>query len=213
MDEFAKGNPEIVSQTEELLFLLWRVCSITAHPSCKLTVSAIVSIQQIHEYCREAAILCMRSHPNVGLALVRLACELSRDVIRMAADARAEAVWNEKTTKKQAYRDKFKFNLPKERILFDIYKISSEFGVHGHRKLTNKTGEVLKIYEEDYVILQTSKEFIISCLKFNLATMHAFVLLFLNEHERYLKGSIDDPAIWQYWIEIAEEVREIEIVF
>jgi hypothetical protein len=85
---FRSSHPYAASQTQELLWLEWVLFSLVCHSSASFTSLTAYSVNQVHEYHREASLLCMRGRPNIGLALTRMACELSRDVLRFARDHR-----------------------------------------------------------------------------------------------------------------------------
>ena len=65
---------------------------------------------------------------------MRLAAELSRDVIRIADDEKLRVVWLERENKPNEYRKHFKFTeqSPDEEAVHMVYKFASKFGVHGH---------------------------------------------------------------------------------
>ena len=142
LEAFRNSHPEVASQTQELLRLEWVLFSLISHGSECFTAFTPYCVQQIHEYHREAALLCMRGPANTGLALTRMACELSRDVLRLARDKQAEASWSSRRIDFKKYKDLFKFHKdsPAEKMLFDVYKMSSDFGVHGHILFTEPHG-------------------------------------------------------------------------
>ncbi|RLC70157.1 MAG: hypothetical protein DRI81_19480 [Chloroflexi bacterium] len=90
--------------------------------------------QTVLNYQTQSVILILQHDLNTGLALLRMAAELSRDVhVIGSADARL-SLWMEKNKKRHEYRKTFRFNrsLPQAEIVFGVYNLCSSFGVHGH---------------------------------------------------------------------------------
>ena len=90
--------------------------------------------QTVLDYQTQSVILILQHNLNTGLALLRMAAELSRDVHVIGSDEARLSLWMEKNEKRREYQKTFKFNrsLPQAQIVFDIYKLCSAFGVHGH---------------------------------------------------------------------------------
>ena len=68
------------------------------------------------------------------LTLLRLAAELSRDVVRIADSEKMLTIWLERENKPNEYKKHFKFasHSPDEEAVHTVYKFASKFGVHGH---------------------------------------------------------------------------------
>jgi hypothetical protein len=90
--------------------------------------------QKVLHYQTQSLFLLLQSQLDAGFALLRLASELSRDVIRIADDKEMLAIWTDREDRSKEYRNLFKFdaNSPDEELVFNIYKFASKFGVHGH---------------------------------------------------------------------------------
>jgi len=90
--------------------------------------------QTVFDYQVQSIILILQHKLDAGLALLRMAAELSRDVYSIGNNQTKLDLWMEKNDKNREYRDSFKFDqtLPQAKMVFDIYKLCSAFGVHGH---------------------------------------------------------------------------------
>ena len=93
--------------------------------------------QKVLHYQTQSLFLLLQSQLDAGFALLRLAAELSRDVIRIADDEKVLAIWLERETKPNEYKKRFKFmlNVPDEEAVHTVYKFASKYGVHGHRTI------------------------------------------------------------------------------
>jgi hypothetical protein len=91
--------------------------------------------QKVLHYQTQSLFLLLQSQLDAGFALLRLASELSRDVIRIADDEKILAIWLQRENKPNEYKKRFKFiqNSPDEKAVHTVYKFASKFGVHGHQ--------------------------------------------------------------------------------
>lgn len=211
LETFHSSHPKITSQTQEFLWLEWVLFSLISHSTESFTAFTPYCVQQIHEYHREAALPCMRGPANIGLALPRMACELSRDVLRLARDKQVEASWSSRKTDFRKYKDLFKFrkDSPAERMLFDVYKMSSSFGVHGHILFTEPI-RVVQHVGRDFVRLRPEEYFTLTCLSLNIVAIHAFIMAFLLEHGQVFLNA-EDPVINEDARKLSRDVCAVSI--
>ncbi len=91
--------------------------------------------QKVLHYQTQSLFLLLQAQLDAGFALLRLAAELCRDVIRIADDEKMLAIWLRRETQPNEYKKRFKFilNSSDEEAVHTIYKFASKFGVHGHQ--------------------------------------------------------------------------------
>ena len=97
-------------------------------------VHRLVMWQTVLDYQIQSIILILQHKLDSGLALLRMAAELSRDVYVIGSDQARMDLWMEKEKQRREYQEIFKFDksFPPAKIVHDIYKLCSKFGVHGH---------------------------------------------------------------------------------
>ncbi|MBI5612911.1 MAG: hypothetical protein HY942_07590 [Gammaproteobacteria bacterium] len=93
--------------------------------------------QTVLNYQMESFFLLIDRRLDEGLALLRMAAELARDVGRISDDATLVDTWLNRVNgkaQKNAYRDAFRFS-DSDRIevyVHKLYDLASTFGIHGH---------------------------------------------------------------------------------
>ena len=90
--------------------------------------------QKILHYQVQSLFLVVQHQLDAGYALLRLAAELSRDLACIADDEKMLSIWLARENKQNEYKKHFKFSLdsPDGRVVYNVYKFASKFGVHGH---------------------------------------------------------------------------------
>jgi len=93
--------------------------------------------QTVLDYQMESFFLLIDRRLDEGLALLRMAAELARDVARISDDATLLDTWlnrAEGRAQKNAYRDAFRFSDSDstEVYVHKLYDLASTFGIHGH---------------------------------------------------------------------------------
>ena len=175
-----------------------------------------MGMQQLHDYHREACLLCMRDRANIALALVRMACELSRDLILMSRNANAEQVWLGREEKQRdQYTKQFRFDKltsPLGSELWNLYKIGCRFGVHGHMHFTEEPADRVTIAEKEFLLLPPDRNFSISCYSLTLAAIQAFMYAFLEQHGDPFRTAVD-VGIRENVAQIVHHLCNIEIPF
>jgi hypothetical protein len=119
-----------------LLELEWELCSLLIN--CRegeFEPWIQVNVQTIHEYHCENFLFLMRGKPVLAMAMMRMACELARDIFRIAEDQKRLTLWLDTSRQNRRVRtDVFRFdeNDPGEKVLFKCWDFCSTFGVHRH---------------------------------------------------------------------------------
>ena len=91
--------------------------------------------QKVLHYQTQSLFLLLQAQLDAGFALLRLAAELSRDIVRISDDEQMLDIWFKREIKPREYKKHFKFlkHFPDEDTVYEIYKFASKFGVHGHQ--------------------------------------------------------------------------------
>jgi hypothetical protein len=219
--QFREGNSKLTALGEDLLWLEWQLCSLVAHLGHAFTPITAMCMQQLHDYHREASLLCMRDRANVALALVRMACELSRDLVLMSRDPTAEQLWLDREDLGKQYRKHFRFDRltsPVGSALRDLYKIGCRFGVrcrfgvHGHVHYTDEPTERVSNAGKEFLLLPANHSVTLSCYSLNLAAMQTFMYAFLEQHSDPFRTAAD-IEIRAGASQIVHHLGKIEIPF
>jgi hypothetical protein len=92
--------------------------------------------QTMFEYQKHSLLLIVGAHTDAGLALIRLAAELSRDVAAIRDNAERLDLWDKRRdpTRQREYRKIFRFDdeTSAGKTAHQVYDLCSEIGVHGH---------------------------------------------------------------------------------
>lgn len=134
--EFSKDYPEIwlVLRTCFTVSLMLRI-ALGHRNLTMIETHRLVMWNSIVEYQIQSLILLLSGRLDSAYALLRLATELGRDVYCMGDDDSRLTLWLDKENRRNEYRTCFKFddNNPVVRKVHDVYRLCSQFGVHGHR--------------------------------------------------------------------------------
>ena len=134
---FKKGYPDLwqvfgdsINLARAIPFAIGQQPELT-----KIEMHRLFLWQKVLHYQTQSLFLLLKSQLDAGFALLRLAAELSRDVIRIADDEKMLAIWLERENKPNEYKKRFKFiqNSSDEEKVHTVYKFASKFGVHGHQ--------------------------------------------------------------------------------
>ena len=190
----SRSETVLVSLAERLLILERELVNIMLLEKLAFSYLPIVGVQQLHDYHREAVLLCLRHHSNIGLALTRMACELGRDVILFATDDGLQRIWLQREdAQRREYRERFRFDAIAGRgsALYDLYKLSSQFGVHGHWKQTETVGKTFQVSGMSFIELKPDKRASVESLRIAACSVQLFVLDFLTHNRRFLLDGCD----------------------
>lgn len=95
--------------------------------------------QTVSRYQLQSIELILAGELDAGIALLRMATELARDVAVLGKDEASLVIWKKREEDSKAsklYRDSFKFDQsPLGLAARDLYKFASRFGIHGHNTL------------------------------------------------------------------------------
>jgi hypothetical protein len=88
------------------------------------------------DYQMEAFFLCINRQLDLSLASLRMASELTRDIVRVGSDEKKLSIWlgRIKGSTRKEYRKSFRFDDSDsiENLVHKLYDLASDFSVHGH---------------------------------------------------------------------------------
>jgi len=109
---YRKTNLHRVGLANLLLELEWELCSLLIN--CRegeFDPWIRVNVQTIHEYHCETFLFLMRGKPVLAMAMMRMACELARDIFRIAEDQKRLTLWLDTSRQNRRVRnDVFRFD-------------------------------------------------------------------------------------------------------
>lgn len=96
-------------------------------------LSLIIQTQQT--YYENSVIFMIQGNLDESYALLRLAMELSRDILVLSKKPHLMELWKNRENDRGKYRKKFKFNHEHSanKYAHEIYILASRYGVHGHQ--------------------------------------------------------------------------------
>lgn len=120
-------------------------------------VHRTMMLATVLDYQMDSFFLIVRRRLDAGIALLRLASELARDIARVAQDDSQMSLWLRRTEKdsRNRYRKEFKFDLgdPIECHVHKLYDLASDFGVHGHMTTTGALRPVDSLPDRRHLVL------------------------------------------------------------
>ncbi|MGH9839791.1 MAG: hypothetical protein ACREEM_13500 [Blastocatellia bacterium] len=150
-----------------------------------VTVLQDLTLQEAHrsmmwrtalDYQMESFFLLIDTRLDEGLAVLRMTSELTRDIARIGNDAARLHCWQNRLDPNnlRQYRQDFKFDDTNkfERFIHDLYRLSSSFGVHGHRSRTAALRPTGEIVEGKYVVLDVPDTEVFKGLEIWLAAFY-----------------------------------------
>lgn len=142
--------------------------------------------QKVLHYQTQSLFLVLQSQLDAGFALLRLAAELSRDVIRIADNEKMLVIWLERENRPNEYKKHFKFlmNSPDEEAVHTVYKFTSKFGVHGHQTDTMFSEVIGTIGQSDSMLSWGVSNYGV------IEGVHMWIMSFLPMHHICAKSFI-----------------------
>ena len=129
----------VIDAAVVLAHSLASVSTVSAPPS-ETKLWCGILWQTISNYQLQSIELILGGDLDAGMALLRMAAELARDVAVLGKDEAQFATWKNREVNSATYRKRFKFDQsPPGRAGYDLYKFASHFGVHGHQTTMAQT--------------------------------------------------------------------------
>jgi hypothetical protein len=152
--------------------------------------------QTVFEYQKQSLLLLTTGNTDAGLALLRLASELSRDVAVIRDDEIRLDLWMKRRgpTRQREYRRLFRFDdTAAGTKAHNTYEFCSEYGVHGHvsdAMHLERVGTFLPPNRDEFAVLTVSDSGVLSALQVWLAafgSLHQLCLeTFVPKHGEIL---------------------------
>lgn len=190
---FSKEYPE--------LWMMFNICHEVIQ-SIQLTITAryelssvevhrLMMWQTVFHYQTEALILILSRKLDAGYALIRLAAELSRDLSCIGDDQSLLKLWMDyrSPSKKSKitehdYKNTFRFNTKTSAgaYVFRVYKLCSEFGVHGHfmESISSVPNNTVGSGTEEIAILRITEKALLEAVQIWLDSFGPVQQLCLN---------------------------------
>ena len=174
--------------------------------------------QTIDGYLIESFFLLIDRRLDEAHALLRMAAEHTRDLIRIGDDQTKLEIWEKHKhgkKEKQLYRDVFKFNKSDklEKHIYNLYNLTTNYGVHGHQT-ANSSSEPLSASPDGRIISLTVSDLgVYQCLIIWLTSFFPIQQLCLQTFEASF-GSATSRAVasylqmWKAFDETVEQVRQ-----
>jgi hypothetical protein len=160
--ELVRFKERFIEDAETLNFLLdveWQLCSFYIQCT-NVNPVIMVAIQNVHRYHIKALIFGIENEPTLALAILRIACELSRDILRMMDNQSLISIWLDKTSSgEQKRRQSFRFNTSDdfEKMLKDAYDLACSWGVHCHITIPGDATQTFQHNEKGYTAFDSDE--------------------------------------------------------
>ncbi len=199
VNAFRNENKRKVELANGVLQIEWEIVSaITQIPDIHWLVSS--HLQTIHEYHHQALLMAMSKRPEIGMAVMRMACELTRDLCRIAEDPARVDLWLGSRSEDghlrhgKDYRQVFRFSTDDdtERGLYDLYNVFSNFGVHGHLPMMERLAMATEINSRTYMMVRRDPKTAITSFMLTLMCADLHSVLMLSKFKSAADGSGHD---------------------
>lgn len=197
VNAFRKDNKHKIELANSVLQIEWEIVSaITQIHDIHWLVAA--HVQTIHEYHQQALTMAMSKRPEIGMAVMRLACELTRDLCRIAEEPTRADLWLQYRTADghsrhgKDYKRVFRFATDDgtEKALYDLYNIFSNFGVHGHLPMTQHLAIAKEINGQNYMMTRRDPKTAITTFMLTLMCADLHSVLMLTKFKSAADGSV-----------------------
>lgn len=175
--------------------------------------------QTINGYLMESFFLLIDRRLDEGYALLWMAAEHTRDLIRIGDDQTKLEIWEKHKDgkkQKQLYRDVFKFNKSDklEEHIYNLYNVATNHGVHGHQT-ARSFSEMLRASPDGRIISLTVSDLgVYQCLLVWLTSFFPIQQLCLQTFDASF-GSATSQAVasylqmWKAFDETVEQIRQV----
>jgi len=196
VNAFRNENNRKVELANGVLQIEWEIVSaITQIPDIHWLVAS--HVQTIHEYHRQALTMAMSNRPEIGMAVMRLACELTRDLCRIAEEPTRADLWLQYRSPDghsrhgKDYKRVFRFSTDDgtEKAIYDLYNMFSNFGVHGHLPMTQNLAMAKEIDGQNYMMVRRDPKTAITTFMLTLMCADLHSVLMLSKFKSAADGS------------------------
>lgn len=166
----------------DLLDLASICCAAFVHANWQNHVQPMI-VQNIYQYFQESITFSMRNEANLALAMMRMASEGFRDLCRILDTPDLAVRWASEAEFRQK-RAAFRFDgsNPTENMMHTLYKLGSNFGIHGKFKFLEGIGRIEQEDDQNFVAFRPDR-------KTSLSTfMLALDAILLSQSELMIKA-------------------------
>jgi len=168
INAFASDYPDLMEAIDKNLLVGETYISfITQTDIYKIPFELALITKTQHTYFENAVIFMLQGNLDESYALLRLAMELSRDILVLSKKPELMDLWKNRENEYGKYRKKFKFNHehPANMYAHQIYKLASRYGVHGHQTTLLNSSELKDDDNTNFTELTLTTERIASNLE------------------------------------------------
>jgi len=171
------------------------ISTITQVLGGQIDIDFLLLIQKQHDYFESSLILMLHGQLDEALALLRMATELSRDLLVLSKKPELKELWKSRESEYFKYKKKFKFDQHYAANSFaqSIYKLTSKFGVHGHMTSFANSNPINEFQSSngDFVEMGVTNKGIANCLTIWLMSLFA---IYINIVDCLNILNIESPA-------------------
>lgn len=134
--KFITSYPEVIEVIDSNLYTgKGLICTLTQLKENKIPSFFNTIIQKQNTYHENSIVLIIQGQLDEALALLRMASELSRDLLVLSKNPSLINIWNNREKERNSYRSKFKFDSSHQPNAYahSLYELTSKFGIHGHQ--------------------------------------------------------------------------------
>ncbi|HUU17010.1 MAG TPA: hypothetical protein VMW72_07670 [Sedimentisphaerales bacterium] len=175
--DFCEKNIELNEFLNLCLNVSWAITSkiIESNKENKELLWPSLMLQTLHGYFRNSLIFLMSNSLDEGMAILRMAAELTRDIKCIFENPNLSDLWlkrDDDDLKRASYRKKFKFtNSVEGKAAFKAYKLICKFGVHGHLTSQIACKPESTLLNDEYVVLKVTDEGVFQNIRIWIASL------------------------------------------
>jgi len=162
------------------------------------------------DYLKQSFISIITKQFDMGLGCLRLATELTRNSLRILEGPQLLELLLQNKTRivERQIRDAFKFDKTKkeEQYLYDLYKLCSSYGIHGH--MTSDIHRTATLFTESHMLLKIPETSVLKILEIWLKSFFPIQNQFV-----YYFGEKYKPTTGKKYAELHDAYGDAVIAF
>ena len=174
--------------------------------------------QTINGYLMESFFLLIDRRLDEGYALLRMAAEHTRDLVRIGDDQTKLEIWEKHKhgkKEKRLYQELFKFDESDkfEKHIYNLYNLATNYGVHGHQTTnlsselhsTSPDGKIISLAVSDLGVYQSLIIWLTSFFPLQQLCLRTFEASFGNATSQAVASY---QQMWKAFDETVEQIRQ-----
>jgi hypothetical protein len=199
--DFFEAQPGVYDLINEMLDSVQILLSITCENIVETDKNAFQRYMlwiTLHEYIEESLLLLIKTRLDESFALLRMSAELSRDIARISESKTNYDLWSEKRTRNDKYKKVFRFNNNDklETFIYSLYKLSSNYGVHGHQTRDIHLSHLGEVINERFIRVNVPEKQLYKALNIWLRAFFPLHRMVIRTYEASFKQLTPDPLEW-----------------